>query len=397
MIRHLFRLVWARKRSNLLLILEIFISFIVLFAVFTMGLGTLQRLHAPIGFEYEDVYRISIDKQELSDSRWIVDDTETVHRIVRELEAMPEVLLVAGCYMPPYSIGGLSSTTVKTDSIANDIVISVTYMSDDAAKVLGMNLLAGRWFEEADDALEYAPIVITSDLAEQLFPGEDAVGKSLYEPGNSKVVGVVGPYRKDGELAAQGPHLFERISFTSGPYRPVRNLVMKVAPGTSAQMEEKAITLMRRIEPGWTYRIAPLLEDRATANRTNMVPFVIVALIGTFMLLMVVLGMVGVLWQSITRRTDEIGLRRALGSPRDIVYRQILGEIVIVTLFGSILAILLLLQLPLLGILGNIGWQTITSALVLSLLCMILLAMVSGLYPAWLAARVQPAQALHYE
>jgi putative ABC transport system permease protein len=112
---------------------------------------------------------------------------------------------------------------------------------------------------------------------------------------------------------------------------------------------------------------------------------------------MVVLGMIGVFWQSVTRRTHEIGLRRAMGATKSSIYRQFLGEVLLATTIGAAMGLVFVLQLPLLGIIDETQWQTLPESLLLALLSLYSLAVLSGLYPAWLAANVQPAQALHYE
>jgi ABC-type antimicrobial peptide transport system permease subunit len=76
---------------------------------------------------------------------------------------------------------------------------------------------------------------------------------------------------------------------------------------------------------------------------------------------------------------------------------QLVVEISIVTSLGVLIAAVLILQLPLLGALGDIGWSTIIAALCVSMALMYALATASGLYPAWLAARIRPADALHEE
>jgi putative ABC transport system permease protein len=86
-----------------------------------------------------------------------------------------------------------------------------------------------------------------------------------------------------------------------------------------------------------------------------------------------------------------------MGAARGAVYSQLLIEILVVTSFGALLATLLILQLPLLGLLGSVSWSTVITALAISLALMYCLAVTSGLYPAWLAARIEPADALHDE
>ncbi len=61
MMRHLFKLVWNRKRSNALIILEIFFSFLVVFIVATLGVYFWDNYRRPLGFSYQDVWRIEVD------------------------------------------------------------------------------------------------------------------------------------------------------------------------------------------------------------------------------------------------------------------------------------------------------------------------------------------------
>ena len=61
MIRHLLKLVWKRKRANALLIVEIFASFVVVFAVVTLAASMLMRWRKPLGFDYHDVWRARIE------------------------------------------------------------------------------------------------------------------------------------------------------------------------------------------------------------------------------------------------------------------------------------------------------------------------------------------------
>jgi len=107
--------------------------------------------------------------------------------------------------------------------------------------------------------------------------------------------------------------------------------------------------------------------------------------------------MVGVLWQNVSRRTKEIGVRRAAGASAGDVYKQILGELVVIVTIGLLVGIAVVAQVPLLGI---VDWMTpgiFAAALVFSLAVMYALTTVAGLYPSWLATKVHPASALHYE
>jgi len=107
--------------------------------------------------------------------------------------------------------------------------------------------------------------------------------------------------------------------------------------------------------------------------------------------------MVGVVWQSVARRTREIGLRRALGGTARDVYMQVLGELVVIATLGLVLGSLLVAQAPLLGLVSWLTGKLFFVSLGVSLGLMYLLTVAVGLYPSWLATKVQPADVLHYE
>ena len=149
--------------------------------------------------------------------------------------------------------------------------------------------------------------------------------------------------------------------------------------------------------PGWSFNIQPLSKMRKAQFTEKLAPLGIVALVAGFLLLMVGFGLLGVLWQNVTRRTAEIGLRRALGAHARSVYLQILAEILVVATIGLAVGTLIVIQFPLLGIDEDISIWTYVIGLLLSIGAIYSLAAVCGLYPGWLASRIGPAAALHYE
>jgi len=119
--------------------------------------------------------------------------------------------------------------------------------------------------------------------------------------------------------------------------------------------------------------------------------------VAAFLMLMVGLGLVGVVWQNVTQRTTEIGLRRALGGTATAIYTQVLGELVVITSVGLLLGTGLVVQLPLLGVMTFVGTRVFLVGLGTSLALIYLLTLLCGLYPSMLASKIQPAEALHYE
>jgi putative ABC transport system permease protein len=122
------------------------------------------------------------------------------------------------------------------------------------------------------------------------------------------------------------------------------------------------------------------------------------AVIASFMLLMVAFGLFGVLWQNTTRRVPEIGLRRAIGARASDIYRQIVVEQLLLGSLAMGVGLVLLVQLPLTGAFADtLNWPVFAGAAALSMTVIYLLSFVCSLYPGWRASRLEPAAALHYE
>src|SRR5262249_60359516 len=120
-------------------------------------------------------------------------------------------------------------------------------------------------------------------------------------------------------------------------------------------------------------------------------------LVTGFLLLMVALGLTGVLWQNVTQRTREIGLRRAKGATIPRVHRQILGELTVMTSLALLAGVLVVVQFPLLDLLGYVRPAVFAASLAVSIAALYGVTLVCGWYPSRLATRVPPAEALRYE
>jgi putative ABC transport system permease protein len=214
-----------------------------------------------------------------------------------------------------------------------------------------------------------------------------------------RVVGVVAPYRKTGEFANFGKPidmLFRRISAAKGDALP-GNLLIRLQRGTPGSFEKTLSDRMNRIAPGTNFRIRKMSSMRQMARRLAMFPLMTLLMVALFLIVMVVLGLSGVLWQNVSRRTREIGLRRAVGATGPAVQRLVVAEVAMLTTLAVIAGVAIVTQLPILGIFNLITPAAFAGGLAASLAAIYALTILCGLYPGWLASRVQPARALHYE
>ena len=419
MILHLLRLVWHRKRANALVMIEIFFSFLIVFAVVTMGVSMLRRWNAPLGFEWRNVWVIEVENPSAHDGSEtntstkvpagidpkLLADSHLIDRLARELRTLPQITSAGWDAMAPYSNSEWTSDLGPKD---RRIDVTADFASDDFAHVMGLKVLRGRWFTADDEAANYLPIVMDADAAKAMFGSIDkAVGQKFpgegfqadtTSPAELRVVGVIAPYRKGGEFSGpQTKMTFFRASLNKPQPPEARQLVITVRPDTSAAFEAELSNRLHAIAPDATFGIQRMEQMRRRNLRERIAPIAILAVIALFLICMVALGLTGVLWQTVTRRMREIGLRRALGASGAGVRRQVMAEVALLATLAIILGVVIVLQLPLLGLMRVVTPGEFSAGFVSALAVIYGITLLCGAYPSWLASRIEPAEALRYE
>jgi len=397
MIRHLIKIIWNRKRANFLIAVEIFLSFLVLFAVMVQAVYYTDNYRKPLGFSYENVWNVGIDMKQASDDYHSPEQVETVRQLYRAVREFDEVVAAAGAHTQLFSFGGSFGGSRLSDG--REIEYRNNEVTDDFDKVTGLTLARGRWFNKEDDGVNWSPRVINQRFAREIFGDEDPVGKRIPvgDGPEMRVIGVVTDFRNGGEFAESENVVFQRKNLNNPQERPPRNLLVKLRPGTTRAFEEKLATRLQAVAKGWSFEIKPVMELRDEAFQWRLIPIIVVGVIAAFLMIMVALGLTGVLWLNVTQRTKEIGLRRAKGATAGRIYQQILGELFVITSFSLLIGVAVVVQFPLLDVIGWISGKVYAWSIIISVAVIYLLTTICGLYPSMLATHVQPAEALHYE
>ena len=417
MTRHLIRLIWNRKRQNFLLTVEMFFSFLTLFGVVLMATQYLNNSRQPLGYEIDRVWNLSVDRKESDQDPAVkARHRQTYEQVLMALRELPQVEAVGAAFTGPYANSNWGSGTRLAGG--RQIDFGVNNATDSYAELMKIPIVEGRWFSREDDAATYTPVVINRRLAREIFGDEPATGKVIQEederdeggaprdatekPDVKRVVGVIEDFRQNGELSSPQNYLFYRIRFD--PPNPRASLperiYVRLAPGTSAAFEETLVKRAMAAAGAWSFEVEPLDAMRVDKLREYTVPLMVVGTIAAFLLLMVGLGLTGVVWQSVTQRIREFGLRRAKGATIRSVRAQVLTEMMIMTSLALIVGVVLLAQLPLLPLPSEmrvIPAPVFVASLIISALAIYLLTLLCGWQPSRLATRIQPAEALHYE
>ena len=405
MTRHVLRLIWNRKRTNLLMMAEIFVAFLVLFAVISLGVYTADLWRQPIGFTPDRIWNVAIDMKQTTNDTYLPAQQETVRQVLLALKDFPEIEQSAGTELAPYQLGASESSYIWR---GRRIEFGSAEVTDEFKPLLGLTIVEGRWFGPEDRGQNFDPVVINYPMRADLFGNGPVLGENLSPesapddaapPRPKRVVGVVGAYREDGEFDGMKHYVIFRkdLAGTGLRDRPPRNILIRVQPGTTAAFEERLLSRLQAVAPEWSFEVTPMAEMRESRMRLAIVPLLVVALVAGFLMLMVALGVFGVLWQNVTQRFREIGLRRAKGAARVHIRRQILGEIAVMTSLALLAGVLVVIQFPLLNVIYFVEPYVYVLGLVISAAIMYLLTLTCAWYPSRLATRIEPAEALRYE
>src|SRR6185312_396375 len=348
MFKHLFKLIWNKKKQNFLLMSEILVSFLVIFAVFTLIVYYYHNYKKPLGLDYQDVWIVNYSNSYQTKN---TDSLDLYYgTLVQTIKSLPQVKDVSFTsentpFTHNQSTSGLTVNKKKIDGVN-------WYTVDDNYKnVLDMQLLEGRWFDKGDNTATNKPIVINSDLKEKLFGNGQAIGKLIGDGDNKnkmRVIGVVQAIKIMGDYANTDIGLYQRTD--TGSFRWLGKMMVKVTPDADAAFEGKLYKTIANYMKTADVEIEHLSDNRTSINYFLFVPMIVLLIVDCFLIINVALGLFGVLWYNINKRRGEIGLRRAVGATGRSVSSQLVAEAMILTTFSLIVGSFFAIQFPLLNV-----------------------------------------------
>jgi putative ABC transport system permease protein len=394
MLKHLFKLIWNKKKQNSLLIAEILLSFMVMFAVFSFGVNSYRNYAKPMGIDYEHVWVINYNnslKTTNSDSL-----TLFYEGLLRNIKALPQVQNASftGNNIPFTNSHNNTAITHQGKKINR---VNMYMVDENYLNTLGAKMLEGRWYDRQDAASKAKIIVINNALKEKLFGKAAAVGKFIgdYEDkSKTKIIGVINDIKFDGNYQAAEIGMYNRIDTSA--YHWLGKILVKVSPDADASFESHLSKMLSNSLRNSNIEIEHLPNKLKSYNKITLVPLIILSIVAAFLIINVALGIFGVLWYNINKRRGEIGLRRAIGASGSSVSSQLVSEALIVATFSLIIGSFFAVQFPLLNVF-DLPASVYLTALGLAILFIYFVVMVCSLYPGKQAASIYPAVALHEE
>jgi putative ABC transport system permease protein len=274
--------------------------------------------------------------------------------------------------------------------------VRLSMVSPSFWTVLGTPITSGRGFTRDDHANAPNVVIVNEALAEKYYPGQDPVGRWIdFNREDWQIVGVAGSMRMASMAAPPEPQLY--LPADQNP-RGGRYVLVRSAGGRPPAIDDIG-RVMREVDPTIAMTEIATLEDRTTrATAPERFRAVLFSSLGVIALVLSSLGIYGVLAESVTRRTREIGIRMALGEAQGAVRRRVVGSAFRAVALGAVAGVVLaigagrwLSQF----LVGVDPWNL--PALLVTLTVLSMVALAAAYVPAQKASRVDPLAALRQD
>ena len=391
---------WNRVRGGFV-VAQVALSLILLVSSGLLIRSFDKLLRVNVGFRPEQLltleYRLPRSKYKEPEAQWNFH-----HRVVEQLQQVPGVQSASLVRGLPFSGNGATTAITLPDREAPPKGMEPEVMFNTAMpnyfETIGIPLLKGRLFGNEDQAKTPAVVVINQTMAQKFWPNQDPLGKQIkfaQDGSTATVVGVVGDAKHYWMEEEQRSQMYDAYSQDPGLFATVV-IRTTVEPLSLTEPVRQAIWKVDADQPMWKIRTVEFLVSRSTADRKFLM-----ALMGIFAslaLVLTIIGLYGVISYLVNQRTQEIGIRMALGAQMGDILAMVLkqGMVLVLTGVGLGLAAAWLLTRLMARLLYQVSATDPLTFAAIALL-LVAVALLACYIPARRATKVDPLVALRYE
>ena len=274
------------------------------------------------------------------------------------------------------------------------------------ADIERLEVAAGRYFTAAEEQGRRNVCFLGWDVAEKLFPTSDPVGQTVRVDG--RPYQVIGVGKALGSVFGQPRDMYVGVPLTTflstyGMRRSIQIVVTSAGAGAYHDAIEQVRLLMRarrKLAPGERDSFGIITPEAINELRDNIFGTIQTAAVGVTSISLVVGGIVimNIMLVSVTERTKEIGVRKSIGARRSDILKQFLAESTMLSLIGGCLGVsIAYLLAKAVAALTPVPTALPLLAVLVALAVSGGVGLVSGVYPAWKAAGLDPIEALRAE
>ena len=385
-----FKAIWGNKVRSFLTMLGVIIGVMSVTVLMAIGQGTTSSVTDSISSMGTNMISVTIQTRRFGFGM-NKSSRSSIAKGTVILKAEDVLALKNNEYIQYVSPTVSGSLTVKAGS--TNTTASIMGVYPDYANIVSTELASGRYIIDADVENRSAVCVIGPDLAEDLFGNTNVVGNTLHVNGRMfKIVGVL-----DGTSSTLvlpftlAQRMLESTSITSFYVAATDSTVVSAAQTAVERF------LYKKYQDDSTYSIMNQEEMLAAMEETAGTLSLMLGGIAGISLLVGGIGIMNIMLVSVTERTREIGIRKAIGAKRRNILLQFLIESVVLSGMGGLLG--LLLGYGLMHLLESYMGMSVTASAGVAQLAMgfsMFVGVVFGLYPANKASKLKPIDALHY-
>jgi putative ABC transport system permease protein len=273
--------------------------------------------------------------------------------------------------------------------------------------MINVKLSQGEFFDESDEKAKRRVAVVGKEVADELFPNGDALGQNIRITSGSirQTYVVIGVLEKSGNLLFLNPDRSILVPFASAENRLFRrkNVSMIVAQAISENMASQAVSeidsvLFEKFQNEDRYRIVSQDALLETINQTMAMLSFMLGSIAGISLLVGGIGIMNIMLVTVTERTREIGVRKAIGASRRHILLQFLLESIVLTFVAGLLGIAAGFGLSrIIASIGSIQTTVTPTVVLIAVSVSVMVGLFFGVWPAMRASKLDPVEALRYE
>ncbi len=396
-----FKAIGGNKARSLLTMLGVIIGVMSVTVLIAIGQGTTASVTESISAMGTNLLTVSIRTRSTGfgfggrNARSSGSSSKgTVILKLPEILALEEEESIA--HVSPVVTGSL---TVKAGSVNTEA--SITGVLPAYAEIINQGVQSGRYIRSADVDNRSAVCVIGTELAEELFGNTDVVGNTVHVNGRKfKIVGVL---KSKGTSMTGSADSSLVLPFTLAQRMlestTISSIYLSAVDSKSVAKAQEAVErfLYKKYQSESTYSVMNQTQMLETASETSNTLSLMLGGVAGISLLVGGIGIMNIMLVSVTERTREIGIRKAIGAKRRNILLQFLIESVVISGMGGVLG--LLLGYGLMYVLEAYMGMTLTASPVVAQLAIgfsMAVGVIFGLYPANKASKLRPIDALHY-